>query len=1022
MSSFLPANTEELFQVALLKEDENVKNSKLLKPNKKIERDSYISKSSQLDVSLDSFSQQIEHKAPIQEDSVDSSTLLLLDEVCHEVSVPDQYNYIPLSKHVPPSKPAREYPFTLDPFQKIAISCIQRSESVLVSAHTSAGKTVVAEYAIAMALQNKQRVIYTSPIKALSNQKYRELQAIFGDVGLMTGDITLNSTATCLVMTTEILRSMLYRGSEIMREVAWVIFDEIHYMRDVDRGVVWEETLILLPNVVKYVFLSATIPNSLQFARWICNIHSQPCHVVYTSYRPTPLQHYLFPSGADGIYLAVDENRKFREESFRKALSVFGQQQSSGGNEDGNEDNGSKSKRRRRGGTSIEDIYKLVKMILARDHHPAIIFSFSKRECESLAMQISRLDLTNDKEKALTTNIFNNAIDSLSAEDKLLPQIEKILPLLRNGIGVHHSGLLPILKELIEILFQEGLIKVLFATETFSIGLNMPARTVVFTNARKFDGRDFRWLTSGEYIQMSGRAGRRGIDSRGMVILMIEEKMEPSIAKSMIMGQPDRLNSAFHLSYNMILNLMRVEGITADHMLSQSFFQFQSGDNLPELKEQFEVLNDKYESIIIPNEDRIEEYYNLKTQWEQIKSDYRHVVHHHSYAVPFIQPGRLIRVVTSKWDFGWCPVVNLLRKGALQTGDGKVEPNFIIDVLAYCKRGSGGIYSSTFEPPKDSDGEVVITPIGLQQIDGISSIRINLPKDLRSYENRQAVYRVIMEVKKRFNGDVPLLDPIEDMNIKDEKFKVLLERMNKLKSMVESHSFNILQDKDEKYQKYLIKLDLLLKINDLKKRLKEATSIIQMEELKCRKKLLNRLGYCNEDGVIELKGRVACEISTGDELLLTELMFLGLFTELSVEQLVSLLSCFVFEENSDNEMKLRDDLMGPLNLLQEQARKIAKFSKECKLEIVEEEYVKKFRPELMEVVYLWAQGAKFSKIIKMTEIFEGSIIRCIRRLDELLRQMAQAARSIGNEELERKFTEGITRIKRDIVFANSLYL
>lgn len=221
-----------------------------------------------------------------------------------------------------PDRPAaRSYPFTLDPFQRASIQCLEREESVLVAAHTSAGKTVVAEYAIAMSLRDKQRVIYTSPIKALSNQKYRELYEDFQDVGLMTGDVTINPAASCLVMTTEILRSMLYRGSEVMREVKWVIFDEIHYMRDKERGVVWEETIILLPDAVRYVFLSATIPNALEFARWIAKIHSQPCHVVYTDRRPTPLQHYIFPAGGDGLHLVVDEKTVFREDNFNKALS-----------------------------------------------------------------------------------------------------------------------------------------------------------------------------------------------------------------------------------------------------------------------------------------------------------------------------------------------------------------------------------------------------------------------------------------------------------------------------------------------------------------------------------------------------------------------------------------------------------------------------------------------------------------------------------------------------------------------------
>jgi ATP-dependent RNA helicase DOB1 len=193
----------------------------------------------------------------------------------------------------------------------------------LVAAHTSAGKTAIAEYAIAQSLKANQRVIYTSPIKALSNQKYRELAEEFGDVGLMTGDVTINESASCLVMTTEILRSMLYNGSEIVREMAWVIFDEVHYMRDKERGVVWEETIILLPAVVKHVFLSATIPNAKEFCEWIVKLKAQPCNVVYTDFRPTPLQHYIYPTGAEGIFLVVDEKGVFRENNFAKAIQVI---------------------------------------------------------------------------------------------------------------------------------------------------------------------------------------------------------------------------------------------------------------------------------------------------------------------------------------------------------------------------------------------------------------------------------------------------------------------------------------------------------------------------------------------------------------------------------------------------------------------------------------------------------------------------------------------------------------------------
>ena len=518
----------------------------------------------------------------------EGSAVTVSHQVRHQVALPPDYdNYVPISQHKPPATPAKTWPFTLDPFQTNSIISIQRGESVIVSAHTSAGKTVVAEYAIAQCLKNNQRVIYTSPIKALSNQKYREFSADFGDVGLMTGDVTINPTATCLVMTTEILRSMLYRGSEIMREVAWVIFDEVHYMRDPSRGVVWEETIILLPDKVRYVFLSATIPNAMQFAEWIAKTHHQPCHVVYTDFRPTPLQHYLFPAGADGIHLVVDEKNQFREENFSKAMATIANKQGDDPADAMAKRKGKgKDKKLNKGGRTggPSDIYKIVKMIMMKNYNPVIVFSFSKRECEAYALQMSQLAFNSEEEKMMVTKVFDSAIQTLSEEDKQLPQIQHIFPLLKRGIGVHHSGLLPILKETIEILFQEGLIKVLFATETFSIGLNMPAKTVVFTSVRKFDGKTQRWVTPSEFIQMSGRAGRRGLDERGIVIMMINEQMEPEIAKGIVRGEQDRLNSAFHLGYNMILNLMRVEGISPEYMLDRCFYQFQNSASVSGLE------------------------------------------------------------------------------------------------------------------------------------------------------------------------------------------------------------------------------------------------------------------------------------------------------------------------------------------------------------------------------------------------------------------------------------------------------
>uniref|UniRef100_A0A8C6MXI7 Exosome RNA helicase MTR4 n=1 Tax=Mus spicilegus TaxID=10103 RepID=A0A8C6MXI7_MUSSI len=894
----------------------------------------------------------------------------------HEVALPADEDYLPLKPRV--GKAAKEYPFILDAFQREAIQCVDNNQSVLVSAHTSAGKTVCAEYAIALALREKQRVIFTSPIKALSNQKYREMYEEFQDVGLMTGDVTINPTASCLVMTTEILRSMLYRGSEVMREVAWVIFDEIHYMRDSERGVVWEETIILLPDNVHYVFLSATIPNARQFAEWICHLHKQPCHVIYTDYRPTPLQHYIFPAGGDGLHLVVDENGDFREDNFNTAMQVL-------------RDAGDLAKgdqKGRKGGTKgPSNVFKIVKMIMERNFQPVIIFSFSKKDCEAYALQMTKLDFNTDEEKKMVEEVFNNAIDCLSDEDKKLPQA-------------------------------------LFATETFAMGINMPARTVLFTNARKYDGKDFRWISSGEYIQMSGRAGRRGMDDRGIVILMVDEKMSPTIGKQLLKGSADPLNSAFHLTYNMVLNLLRVEEINPEYMLEKSFYQFQHYRAIPGVVEKVKNSEEQYNKIVIPNEENVVIYYKIRQQLAKLGKEIEEYIHKPKYCLPFLQPGRLVKVKNEGDDFGWGVVVNFSKKSNVKPNSGELDPLYVVEVLLRCSKES--LKNSATEAAKpakpDEKGEMQVVPVLVHLLSAISTVRLYIPKDLRPVDNRQSVLKSIQEVQRRFPDGVPLLDPIDDMGIQDQGLKKVIQKVEAFEHRMYSHPLHNDPNLETVYTLCERKAQIALDIKSAKRELKKARTVLQMDELKCRKRVLRRLGFATSSDVIEMKGRVACEISSADELLLTEMMFNGLFNDLSSEQATALLSCFVFQENSSEMPKLTEQLAGPLRQMQECAKRIAKVSAEAKLEIDEETYLSSFKPHLMDVVYTWATGATFAHICKMTDVFEGSIIRCMRRLEELLRQMCQAAKAIGNTELENKFAEGITKIKRDIVFAASLYL
>ncbi|KAJ5485006.1 ATP-dependent RNA helicase mtr4 [Penicillium diatomitis] len=966
--------------------------------------------------------------------SPNETSIKVSHQVRHQVAIPPDYPYVPLSQHKQPEEPAKTWSFTLDPFQQLAVNAIQREESVLVSAHTSAGKTVVAEYAIAQSLKKNQRVIYTSPIKALSNQKYREFAAEFGDVGLMTGDVTINPTATCLVMTTEILRSMLYRGSEIMREVGWVVFDEIHYMRDLNRGVVWEETIILLPDKVRYVFLSATIPNAMQFAEWVVKMHNQPCHVVYTNYRPTPLQHYFHPAGADGIHLVVDENGVFREENFQKAMgSIADKKGEDPANALAKRKGKGKDKSINKGGEKeLSDIFKIVKMIIMKKLNPVIVFSFSKRECESGALQLKNLAFNDDSEKEMVQKVFDSAMEMLSPEDRMLPQINNLLPLLRRGVGIHHSGLLPILKETIEILFQEGLIKVLFATETFSIGLNMPAKTVVFTSVRKFDGTSQRWVTPSEFIQMSGRAGRRGLDDRGIVIMMVGEEMDPAVAKEIVRGEQDRLNSAFHLGYNMILNLMRVEGISPEFMLERCFKQFQNTGDIASLEASLREMEIKKTQMVISDEGTIREYYDLRTQLDTFADDVRAVFTHPDHCRPYLKPGRLVQIKYQGRDFGWGAVVKTSQRKPGNNSKEPIEPHkeWVVDVLLKIAEGQS-VATKTFQdlpsgihpaqPGESSRFEVV--PVVLSCIHNISSAAISMPKEMKSTNSRKSVGDHVDEVLRRFPDGLPSIDPVEDMKIKDDSFKKLLRKIEVLESRLLGNPLHHSPRLPELYDQYVAKVNLTNEIKSTKKKISEAMSIMQLDELKCRKRVLRRFGFINEAEVVQPKARVACELSTGDELMLAELLFNGFFNNLTPEQVAAVISVFVFEEKVKEAPPLtKDELAKPLKEIQSQARIIAKVSQESKMAVNEDEYVQSFHWELMEVVYDWAHGKSFAEICKMTDVYEGSLIRVFRRLEECLRQMAQGAKVMGSEDLEIKFEEALTKVRRDIVAAQSLYL
>ena len=1069
--------------------------------------------------------------------------------------------------------PAHNFPFELDEFQKKSIICLENGESVLVSAHTSAGKTVVAQYAIAMAKRNHQRVIYTSPIKALSNQKYRDLKELFGDVGLMTGDVTRNENASCIVMTTEILRNMLFKGNEITKEIAWVIFDEVHYMRDRDRGVVWEETIILLSNKINYVFLSATIPNAREFGMWIAKLKKQPCNVVYTSFRPTPLRHYIFPVEGDNsnLFLILDSqtvnkkgNKKAVEEIFhnRNFNQAFDILKNSRKLENCNQKS-NKNLNNKKIGTKMS-LIKLIKALYREKFCPVIVFSFSKRECEMNALDLFKykplqkskydsknikkketkekiIDFNTDEEKEKIEKIYLSAISKLSEDDQKMPNIQNFLPLLQRGIGVHHGGMLPILKELVELLFQEGLIKVLFSTETFSMGINMPAKTVVFTTLRKFDGEFQRYLGGGEYTQMAGRAGRRGIDQFGNVIIMVDKNIDQDICEKIIKGKSAPLISSFQLSYNQLANLMRIEGLEPDHILSQSFRQFQKEKSIPILKKKLAKLYNEYninKFDDINKEVQIKEIYELEETLKKLKNDYRTKIFVPKFIKQYLCLGRIVKLkyfghgivinckiakeiklnnkdnsdiiteynsnkskeneninlsyneediylkhigfnedMNSSFDsnndninditinkrllrnkeFVNDTISNTHNSQKLNSNltisldnvkDNTINQELVIDCLVSLRNHTdvnGCLCPGNFEEGPDTFYGII--PLTITMIEEIYEVRAKMVVDLKDQRLVDDYGKRLKEIKKRMNDDLPILNVVKLNNIVDPEITKLLDEISdiedKYNKLKDDYTEKYIKDNDEdnnndlqlNLQKYILNNKLEKEIKKIITKIESSKSLVLNTELVNMKRVMRRLDFVTKDEALTPKGHLICDISGADELVTAELLFSGFFKDMTLEEIGASIYCCLSKENTGKKedidstntdinaqkkmKKIYNDILSKVNY-------IADILEECKIFLGDDEkrrYIESFNDNYMMPMYKWISGYKFDKLIaEYYTLYEGSLIRVIRRVEEFSKSFETSVEYIGDYNLKKKLEEMEEKIKRDLPFASSLYL
>lgn len=434
--------------------------------------------------------------------------------------------------------------FQLSPFQHSAVKAIGEGKNVLVSAPTGAGKTLVAEYAIEDAVARGKRCIYTAPIKALSNQKYRDFRDDPKiDVGLMTGDVTIHPRAQVLIMTTEILRNSIFEDPTTLDDVEFVVFDEVHYMDDIERGTVWEESLIFAPPQIRFVCLSATIRNLDELGNWIGELREHDLEVVRSDKRPVPLKHRFFLAELgvfDGHKLPWARRRATPERRSR-------------GKRRGPHDwKQRRDEARRRESQSFSELLDVVQ---GERNLPALVFCFSRKDCERLALSNQKRKLLDREEYERMQVLQRELLEVFQLQEGELKG--EVFRLAARGIGYHHAGMLPVHKEVVERLFTSGLLKLLFTTETFALGINMPARTAIFFGLKKFDGVSFDYLRTRDYMQMAGRAGRQGIDPEGLVISRLDAKdLEEAPLERLISGKPEPVLSRFRLSYSSILHLM----------------------------------------------------------------------------------------------------------------------------------------------------------------------------------------------------------------------------------------------------------------------------------------------------------------------------------------------------------------------------------------------------------------------------------------------------------------------------------
>ncbi|MBI4936192.1 MAG: DEAD/DEAH box helicase [Actinobacteria bacterium] len=849
------------------------------------------------------------------------------------------------------------YAFPLDGFQVRALDALDDGESVLVAAPTGSGKTVVAEYAIDAAVADGKRAFYTAPIKALSNQKYHDLVERLGpqQVGLLTGDNTINGDAPVVVMTTEVLRNMIYARSPGLRDLAAVVLDEVHFLQDTYRGPVWEEVIVHLPQRVRLVCLSATVSNAAELADWISTVRG-PTRAVLEDRRPVRL---------DNLYLIGDKthdrlhllptlvNGRFNHDAARLDEEAVRGRAGKGGR-------GGRSGRRR---LFTPSRLETLEVLERNGMLPAIFFIFSRNQCDEAAKGClaAGVRLTSGAERERIRELVDARLGAIDPADLAVLGYGQFLAQLEAGVAAHHAGMVPPFKEVVEACFVEGLVKVVFATETLAVGINMPAKSVVIEKLSKFTGDHHTFLTPGEYTQLTGRAGRRGLDDLGHAVVLWSPFVPFDQVATLASSKTFHLNSAFRPTYNMAANLVRsYTSERAHHLLNLSFAQYQADRDVVKIEARLERrqqhLADLLEKSHSPYGD-IDDYRRRLKGEEQPRTNGTigrdDVV---TLAMMKLRPGDIIYAEKGRYVGRVAVLTSAHRKGGVRlTGITTRRETLLLTALDFD------------EPPKAIGKIELPADYAPNRHDFQRDVAHRLETaETKPHSRKQRVYA----------EDQPLTHPVEDDPELDDRLKAAAQAER-----------------------------VAREVEELRQRMRGRSQSIARDFDKVLG-VLQEWGYVDGWSLTDAGETLARTFHECD-LLVVECVRQGLLDGVDAPTLAALMSVFVYEHRSPEPPPAP---WYPSDMARRRWQSIARISYDLQ-DMEEREGLSVHRPPdptFVAVAYAWAAGEGFADVVAEEEMSGGDFVRTMKQLIDLVRQLAlvapnRATRLVAEEAAEALF-------------------